>query len=95
MKSKMFVRGTNISAPLDFVRVQPYVSPKIELSDQKSERVDVRVLPIIFKFIKPENLNLFPGQLVDVYIGSQEEQENQANRQPASKKTEKKGSKDR
>ena len=33
------------------------------------ERVDVRVLPIIFKVEKPKDVNLFPGELVDVYIG--------------------------
>jgi len=50
---------------------QPYVSPKIELSDQRQEQVDVRVLPIIFRFEKPPNVNLYQGQLVDVYIGEE------------------------
>ncbi|MBU2823927.1 efflux RND transporter periplasmic adaptor subunit, partial [Acidithiobacillus ferrooxidans] len=31
--------------------------------------VDVRVLPILFKFKIPAHMNLFPGELVDVYIG--------------------------
>jgi HlyD family secretion protein len=53
---------------LEFVRVQPYVSPKIELSDQRQERVDVRVLPVIFKIKQSANVNLYPGELVDVYI---------------------------
>jgi HlyD family secretion protein len=66
---QMFVRGTDIRIPLTFVRVQPYVSPKIELSDQRQERVDVRVLPVIFSFEKPAGLNLYRGQLVDVYVG--------------------------
>jgi HlyD family secretion protein len=68
MKAQMSVRGSNIKIPLEFVRVQPYVSPKIELSDQRQERVDVRVLPVIFRIVKPENVNLYPGELVDVYI---------------------------
>jgi HlyD family secretion protein len=51
------------------VRVQPFVSPKIELSDQRQELVDVRVLPIIFQLDRPANVNLYPGELVDVYIG--------------------------
>ena len=51
--------------------MQPYVSPKVELADQRQERVDVRVLPVIFCFTKPKDLNPFPGQLVDVYIGEQ------------------------
>jgi HlyD family secretion protein len=69
MHATMFIRGTNISAPLEFVRVQPYVSPKIELSNQRTERVDVRVLPVVFRFEQTKKLNLYPGQLVDVYIG--------------------------
>jgi len=68
MKAQMFIRGTNISVPLEYVRVQPYVTPKIELSNQRTERVDVRVLPVLFRFEKPKNLNIYPGQLVDVYI---------------------------
>jgi HlyD family secretion protein len=68
MKAQMSVRGSNVRIPLQFVRIQPYVSPKIELSDQRQERVDVRVLPLIFKIVKPENVNLYPGELVDVYI---------------------------
>ena len=68
MKAQMFIRGTNIGAPLEFVRVQPYVSPKIELSNQRTERVDVRVLPVIFRFQKFKNIDIYPGQLVDVYL---------------------------
>ena len=73
IRARMFIRGTDINIPLEFVRFQPYVSPKIELSNQRLERVDVRVLPAIFRFERPKNLNLFPGQLVDVYIGAREE----------------------
>ncbi|MEC4592034.1 MULTISPECIES: efflux RND transporter periplasmic adaptor subunit [Nitrospirillum] len=70
MVARMYVQGTDINLPLTYERMQPYVSPKIELSNQRQERVDVRVLPIIFRFDKPANLNLYPGQLVDVYIGA-------------------------
>jgi len=69
MSAQMFIRGTTVSVPLEYVRVQPYVTPKIELSNQRTERVDVRVLPVIFRFEKPKNLSVYPGQLVDVYIG--------------------------
>jgi len=74
MKATMFIRGTDISIPLEFVRIQPYVSPKIELSSQRTERVDVRVLPVIFKFKRPKDINVYPGQLVDVYIGEIEKE---------------------
>ncbi len=68
MIAQMSIRGSDVKIPLEFVRVQPYVSPKIELSDQRQERVDVRVLPVIFKIQKQTTENLYPGELVDVYI---------------------------
>lgn len=69
MKAQMFIRGTEIHVPLSFVRIQPFISPKIELSDEREERVDVRVLPVIFRFEKPKGVSLYPGELVDVYVG--------------------------
>ena len=69
--ARMFIRGTSINIPLEYVREQPYVTPKIELSNQRTERVDVRVLPIIFRFAKPKDIVLYQGQLVDVYIGEE------------------------
>jgi len=68
INAEMFIRGSNIRIPLTFSRIQPYVSPKIELSDQRQELVDVRVLPVIFRFQKPADVNVYPGQLVDVYV---------------------------
>jgi HlyD family secretion protein len=70
IKAEMSVRGTNVKIPLEYVRTQPFVSPKIELSNQRTERVDVRVLPVIFRIQNSVNINLFQGQLVDVYISS-------------------------
>jgi HlyD family secretion protein len=69
MKAQMFIRGTSTKIPLEFVRLQPYVSPKIELSNQRQEKVDVRVLPVIFRFAPPAGVELYPGELVDVYVG--------------------------
>jgi HlyD family secretion protein len=69
VKARMTIRGTSAEIPLTFDRIQPFVSPKIELSNQRQERVDVRVLPIIFQLDRPKNVNLYPGELVDVYIG--------------------------
>ena len=68
MAAQMSITGTDIKVPLEFVRVQPYVSPKIELSNERQERVDLRVLPVIFRFEK-KDVPVYPGQLVDVYIG--------------------------
>ena len=69
MRAQMSVRGSNVKIPLQYVRTQPIVSPKIELSDQRLERVDVRVLPVIFRIDTVKDLKLYPGQLVDVYVG--------------------------
>jgi HlyD family secretion protein len=69
IKAQMSVRGSNVKIPMQYVRVQPFVGPKIELADQREERVDVRVLPLIFRVKKPAGMNLYPGELVDVYIG--------------------------
>jgi HlyD family secretion protein len=66
--AQMLVRGTDTKVPLEFVRVQPYVSPKIELSNERQEQVDLRVLPVIFRFPK-QDAPVYPGQLVDVFIG--------------------------
>ena len=66
--AQMSIAGTDLKVPLEFVRVQPYVSPKIELSNQRQEKVDLRVLPVIFRFQK-QDIPVYPGQLVDVYIG--------------------------
>jgi HlyD family secretion protein len=68
IQAQMQITGTDIKVPLEFVRVQPYVSPKIELSNQKQEQVDLRVLPVIFRFEK-KDFPVYPGQLVDVFIG--------------------------
>jgi HlyD family secretion protein len=65
---EMFIRGTDKHVALTFVRVQPFVSPKIELSDERQELIDVRVLPVIFRFASPPSLHVYPGELVDVYV---------------------------
>ncbi|MEI6002838.1 biotin/lipoyl-binding protein [Paraburkholderia bengalensis] len=70
LKATMFIRGTSVRADLQFMRVQPYVTPKIQLTDQRTERVDVRVLPVLFRVVPQNGTHLFPGQIVDVYISA-------------------------
>ena len=71
MRAEMSLRGSYTNkVSLEFVRVQPYVSPKIELSNERQEQVDLRVLPVIFRFEK-KDVPVYPGQLVDVYIGKE------------------------
>jgi len=68
--AQMQLRGSSRKIDLEFVRIQPYVSPRIELSDERQEQVDLRVLPVLFRFAKPDDVSIYPGQLVDVYIGT-------------------------
>lgn len=71
IRAQMSIRGSYTNkVQLEFVRVQPYVSPKIELSNERQEQVDLRVLPVIFRFEK-KDAPVYSGQLVDVYIGQE------------------------
>ncbi|WP_395746095.1 efflux RND transporter periplasmic adaptor subunit [Prosthecobacter sp.] len=62
------LRGNkDISTPLKFVRFEPYVLPKRSLTGDSTERVDTRVLQVIFSFTRGD-LPLFVGQQMDVFI---------------------------
>ncbi len=67
--AEMKLQGSNQKVALTFDRIQPILTPKIELANQRQEKVDLRVLPVIFNFKKPPHMAIYPGQLVDVYIG--------------------------
>jgi HlyD family secretion protein len=65
-----YLRGNKeISTPLQFVRFEPYVLPKTSLTGDSTERVDTRVLQVIYSF-KRGNLPIYVGQQMDVYIDS-------------------------
>jgi HlyD family secretion protein len=53
--------------PLHFVRIEPYVVPKKSLTGDNTERVDVRVLQVIYA-IDAGDRRLFVGQQLDVFI---------------------------
>lgn len=53
--------------PLRFVRVEPYVIAKRSLTGDNTERIDTRVLQVIFA-IDPPRKDVFVGQQVDVFI---------------------------
>ena len=64
------LRGNpDISAPLTFVRFEPYVLPKRSLSGDTTERVDTRVLQALYQFA-PSEFPAFVGQQVDVFIAA-------------------------
>lgn len=52
---------------LEFIRFEPYVIPKKSLTGDTTERVDTRVLQVIYK-VKNQGPTLFVGQLMDVFI---------------------------
>ena len=57
----------DLKMPLRFVRIEPYVVPKRSLTGDSLERVDTRVLQIIYEFEQPK-FSVYVGQQVDVYI---------------------------
>jgi HlyD family secretion protein len=62
------LRGNgSIKTDLKFVRFEPYVVPKKSLTGDNSERVDTRVLQLMFEVQDP-NFPAFVGQLMDVFI---------------------------
>jgi len=64
------LRGNpEISAPLTFVRFEPYVLAKRSLTGDTTERVDTRVLQAIYEFA-PSAFPAFVGQQVDVFIAA-------------------------
>lgn len=58
---------SHLRIPLRFVRVEPYVIPKRSLTGDSLERVDTRVLQLIFEFDRP-SFPVYVGQQVDVFI---------------------------
>jgi multidrug resistance efflux pump len=62
------LRGNSrLSFPLEFVRFEPYVIPKQSLTGDVTERVDTRVLQVIYRFKDPRAA-VFDGQQLDIFI---------------------------
>ncbi len=57
--------------PLEFQRIEPFVIPKQSLTGASTERVDTRVLQVIYRLTPPKSsrARLYVGQQVDVFIG--------------------------
>lgn len=63
-----FRRGDSHTAlPLRFLRVEPYVIPKRSLTGDNTERVDTRVLQVIYVLESP-SVPVYVGQLLDVFV---------------------------
>ena len=62
------VRGNReLRTALKFVRIEPYVVPKRSLTGDSTERVDTRVLQVLYSFDR-KALPVYVGQQVDVSI---------------------------
>jgi HlyD family secretion protein len=71
-----YLRGNkNIKTPLTFVRFEPYVVPKKSLSGDSTERVDTRVLQVVFSF-EHGDLPIYVGQQMDVFIDTPQPTQN-------------------
>jgi len=57
-----------VKYPLRFVRIEPFVVPKKSLTGDNTERVDTRVLQVIYEFDPAGLPPLFVGQQVEVYV---------------------------
>ena len=67
------MRGNaDLKTPLSFVRFEPFVIPKRSLTGDSTERVDTRVLQVIYR-VERDDIPLFVGQQVDVFIDAQVE----------------------
>ena len=71
-RATAFLRGNReFKAEVRFARVEPYVTPKVSLTGSSSERVDTRVLQVIYSFDR-KALPVYVGQQVDVFIETNE-----------------------
>jgi HlyD family secretion protein len=67
-KAVAFMRGNRaMKTDLAFVRVEPYVTPKRSLTGSSTERVDTRVLQVLYSFPR-QVLPAYVGQQMDVFI---------------------------
>ena len=77
------MRGNSeMKTPLRFVRFEPFVVPKRSLTGDSTERVDTRVLQVLYR-VERDDLPLFVGQQLDVFIDAQADARAEAMRRRA------------
>lgn len=66
--ARAFIRGnSDLFTDLQFAYVEPYVKPKTSLTGASTERVDTRVLQVVYTFDR-NSMPAYIGQQVDVFI---------------------------
>ena len=69
MPAVAFMKGASqYHFPLQFVRVEPHMIPKKNLTGATAERNDVRVLQLIYTFSPPKTFSVYTGQQLEVYL---------------------------
>jgi len=69
MKAVGYLKGdTERPIPLEFVRIEPFIIPKVSLTGGSAERVDTRVLQVIYRCPTSTNATLYVGQQLDLYL---------------------------
>lgn len=62
-------RGSVVAeTPLKFLRIEPYARAKIQITGANLERVDTRVIDVVYELQGPLPVPLYPGQAVDVFV---------------------------
>ncbi len=68
-KAVGYIKGAGADpVALEFVRIEPFVVPKRSLTGSSIERVDTRVLQVIYKFANTPQRPVYVGQQMDLYI---------------------------
>jgi hypothetical protein len=60
--------ATTDPIPLEFLRIEPYIVPRKSMTGASSERVDTRVLQVVFRFANCAGRKTYVGQQVDLFI---------------------------
>lgn len=69
MRATGYLKGnTSQPIPLEFVRIEPFVIPKRSLTGASTERVDTRVLQIIYQFQNSPGSRIYVGQQMDLFL---------------------------
>jgi len=69
MKAIGYLKGdTQKPLPLEFVRIEPFIIPKVSLTGGSVERVDTRVLQVIYRCPFSTTNALYVGQQLDLYL---------------------------
>ena len=69
MPARAYIKGRrDVEIALRFSRVEPFIVPKRSLTGESSERVDTRVLQVIYQFDRPKGAEVYVGQQMDVFL---------------------------